>query len=314
MRVDVVRVGVEAVARGAVLDRDTGAAQRRDVHLEGLPRLRRRLLAPDEVDEPVHRDDLAAVEGEHGEDPAGLGGQGRDRGSAVVVHLDRAEYPELHRAPSTGWRSTDLRRETTRGFDAVHGAGIRFVTEVTRSSQSTTQSDSHWRSTGLRVPGRLIAEVEVGANGHGACDRTGYLTGDADRAPVRACNSWTTSTNSWPHSWWAHHSALARRPRLAAVVADVARDPVQRGQRRQDHDGGVGVAQGGVESGVQARGGDRGGAALVRGAGGADGDGVGADLVEAVGRCPDAARAGPAEGAARASAGAAHGGRQGSSA
>ncbi len=62
VQVDLLRLGVEHVARGPVLDGQPGAAQAADVHLQRLAGLRRRLLAPDEIDEPLDGHDPPALD------------------------------------------------------------------------------------------------------------------------------------------------------------------------------------------------------------------------------------------------------------
>ena len=98
--VDVELVGVDAddVARRPG-DDPVGAdrpAERVHVHLERARRARRRLLAPDPVDQAVGRDDVVRVEQELREQGARPRPAERDRRTVVSDHLHRPEQPEFH--------------------------------------------------------------------------------------------------------------------------------------------------------------------------------------------------------------------------
>ena len=98
--VDVELVGVDAddVARRPG-DDPVGAdrpAERMHMHLERARRARRRLLAPDPVDQAVGRDDVVRVEQELREQGARPRPAERDRRTVVSDHLDRPEQAEFH--------------------------------------------------------------------------------------------------------------------------------------------------------------------------------------------------------------------------
>nr|WP_245908766.1 hypothetical protein [Pseudosporangium ferrugineum] len=83
-------------------------AQVGDVALQGVERRGRRAVAPDDVQQPVGADHLAALQGEHGEDR--LAAQPVHRpGGTLDGDVDRAEKPDLHCGPPPPVRD----RETT---------------------------------------------------------------------------------------------------------------------------------------------------------------------------------------------------------
>ena len=98
--VDVELVGVDAdEVAGRPGDDPVGAdrpAKRVHVHLERARRARRRLLAPDPVDQAVGRDDVVGVEQELREQGARPRPAERDRRTVVSDHLQRPQQPELH--------------------------------------------------------------------------------------------------------------------------------------------------------------------------------------------------------------------------
>src|SRR5439155_8200042 len=76
-----------------------GLAQLRHVHLEELVRARRRVLAPQTVDERLYRDDTACVEQEPRKQRTRLPDR-QWEALAVFDRLERPEQPEVgHRAP-----------------------------------------------------------------------------------------------------------------------------------------------------------------------------------------------------------------------
>ena len=73
------------------------AAKVGDVALERLRGRRRRLLAPQRIDEPVRRDHLSASQSENGQQRPLASGRKLHRLAGVVANLERAEDSELHR-------------------------------------------------------------------------------------------------------------------------------------------------------------------------------------------------------------------------
>ncbi len=100
-----------------------GAAQRGDVGLQGLGGGARRIIAPEQLDQRVGRDNRAAVQPEHREDGARFGARDRD-GRTVLPDLERSQNPQFHR-----WKRThvDHRRwdDSTRGQDRVKPPYLR---------------------------------------------------------------------------------------------------------------------------------------------------------------------------------------------
>ncbi len=79
-----------------------GPAQRGDIGLQHATGGRRRVLLPDRLHQPLDADRAAGVEEQGGEQGARLGAPESDL-PPVVPHLDRAQEPELHRFPPTGF-------------------------------------------------------------------------------------------------------------------------------------------------------------------------------------------------------------------
>ena len=80
--------------------------ERVHVHLERARAARRRLLAPDAVDQAVDRDDLVRVEQEQREQrPRPLPAES-DRPTVVAHHLQRPQQPELHSPFRTSLKPT----------------------------------------------------------------------------------------------------------------------------------------------------------------------------------------------------------------
>ena len=71
-------------------------AQRVDVHLQRRARVRRRVLAPDRVDQPFGGDGAIRAEQQDCEHGAGPPAAERHGLADVVHHLQRPEQPELH--------------------------------------------------------------------------------------------------------------------------------------------------------------------------------------------------------------------------
>jgi hypothetical protein len=96
--VDLGGVRPDRVARGGG-DQDVLAAERppqaRDVHLHGLGRRGRRVLAPQRERDALGAHRLARAQEQQREQPARLRAAERQR-AAVVAHLERAEDGELH--------------------------------------------------------------------------------------------------------------------------------------------------------------------------------------------------------------------------
>ena len=76
----------------------------RDVRLEAMRGRRRRLIAPDLVDQPLDRDDLARVQQQDGENRALLRAPEPKR-TPVRPRLERAEQPEPDPIPAADGRS-----------------------------------------------------------------------------------------------------------------------------------------------------------------------------------------------------------------
>ena len=89
---DMQQVAVPARFESAV---SQDLAQLGDVDLDALRRFRRRLLAPELVDQAVDRDDLVRVHQQRGQERALLRRPERDR-AARLEGLDRPEDAELH--------------------------------------------------------------------------------------------------------------------------------------------------------------------------------------------------------------------------
>ena len=70
--------------------------QRVHVHLQRALAARRRLLAPDPVDQAVHRHDLVRVEEEQRQESPRPGAAERHRHTVVTQDLERPQQPELH--------------------------------------------------------------------------------------------------------------------------------------------------------------------------------------------------------------------------
>ena len=92
-----VDVPLDEVAGLARLDRTFSEclAEARDVDLQRRGRGRRRLVAPELVDQVLRRHDPTGVQGEHGEQGALLAAADRDRPS-VDAHLERTEQGVVH--------------------------------------------------------------------------------------------------------------------------------------------------------------------------------------------------------------------------
>jgi hypothetical protein len=101
--VHLVLAHVEGVASAVGDDRRAIAAQQRpqvrDVELEHLRRGRRRLLAPQALDQRVDRHRAAGSQGEHREHRPLLAGAELD-GPVAEAKLDRTQKPQIHREPT----------------------------------------------------------------------------------------------------------------------------------------------------------------------------------------------------------------------
>src|SRR5215210_7437161 len=73
-------------------------AQPRDERVNALGRTRRRRFGPELVDDLLDRNDLVRAQQEQRQQSALLAPAER-QGAFPVVHLERAEYPEVHGAP-----------------------------------------------------------------------------------------------------------------------------------------------------------------------------------------------------------------------
>ena len=113
----------------------------RDVALDRLGRCARRPLAPERVDERVHRHDLAAAQEQGHEQRPLPTGRKPDLVALRVVDLERAEDPELH--------PTSPISEAISGFRGVH---TDFLPLLTASWAPPSTLGSSGRCSG--EPGR----------------------------------------------------------------------------------------------------------------------------------------------------------------
>ena len=103
LRVELAGSQTQAIARRRRLD-DVAVAERfaqpRDVHLDGLDRARRRLLAPQRERQSLGADRLTGVQQQQGQDRARLDPTQGQR-SLLAANFKRPQDPELHRARRT---------------------------------------------------------------------------------------------------------------------------------------------------------------------------------------------------------------------